>query len=429
MTNTSSFLNVVGIRYGVGKRIGEGSFGTVFEGVNLLNQHHVAIKFESHKSNTPQLPNEYRAYKALVGCPGIPNAYYFGREGLHNMLVIDLLSPSLEDLFQQCKRRFTIKTVVMIAKQMLSRIQTIHEKNLIHRDIKPDNFLVGRFNTKSANTIHIVDFGMAKQYYNPKTKQHIPYKERKSITGTARYMSINTHFRREQSRRDDLEALGHVIMYFLRGSLPWQGLKAAANEQKYDNIGKMKQTTPIEDLCNGFPLEFSKYLIYVRNLDFEDTPDYDYLRGLFTQALISVGGFEDGEYDWMKPNNQIGWKAMGINPVVPQMPHFNVRQNSPTAVVIRNQSNLTHLPAEHYRLIESLTNPGVTQPVLRRNWGQAVMSQAQFQYSQSSLGQNQYYATHSHDTNAEPSQQQRGPKAEDFMQKFTNTLCCSWSRR
>lgn len=302
----SSSSNVVGVHYRVGKKIGEGSFGVIFEGTNLLNNQQVAIKFEPRKSDAPQLRDEYRTYKILVGCPGIPNVYYFGQEGLHNILVIDLLGPSLEDLFDRCGRRFSIKTVVMVAKQMLSRVQTIHEKNLIYRDIKPDNFLVGRPKTKASNVIHVVDFGMAKQYRDPKTKQHIPYRERKSLSGTARYMSINTHLGREQSRRDDLEALGHVFMYFLRGGLPWQGLKAATNKQKYEKIGEKKQTTVIKDLCEGFPEEFSKYLTYVRNLGFEDTPDYDYLRDLFTQALHSVGEVEDGEYDWDKVSSESG---------------------------------------------------------------------------------------------------------------------------
>ncbi|KAK6433990.1 Palmitoylated plasma membrane-bound casein kinase [Oleoguttula sp. CCFEE 5521] len=309
----SSSSNVVGVHYRVGKKIGEGSFGVIFEGTNLLNNTQVAIKFEPRKSDAPQLRDEYRTYKILVGCPGIPNVYYFGQEGLHNILVIDLLGPSLEDLFDHCNRRFSTKTVVMVAKQMLSRVQTIHEKNLIYRDIKPDNFLIGRPNSKSQNVIHVVDFGMAKQYRDPKTKQHIPYRERKSLSGTARYMSINTHLGREQSRRDDLEALGHVFMYFLRGGLPWQGLKAATNKQKYEKIGEKKQTTPIKDLCETFPEEFNKYLSYVRNLGFEDTPDYDYLRDLFTQALKTTGEVEDGEYDWMKLNNGKGWDVPRSN--------------------------------------------------------------------------------------------------------------------
>ncbi|KAI5294991.1 casein kinase I [Ascosphaera acerosa] len=287
----SSSSNVVGVHYRVGKKIGEGSFGVIFEGTNLLNSQQVAIKFmvanisltpdmqEPRKSEAPQLRDEYRTYKILVGS-GIPNVYYFGQEGLHNILVIDLLGPSLEDLFDHCNRRFSIKTTVMVAKQMvcplpqlpaceagrhilwqlpftflrsrnLSRVQTIHEKNLIYRDIKPDNFLIGRPGTKAASVIHVVDFGMAKQYRDPKTKQHIPYRERKSLSGTARYMSINTHLGREQSRRDDLEALGHVFMYFLRGGLPWQGLKAATNKQKYEKIGEKKQTTPWRPGCRG----------------------------------------------------------------------------------------------------------------------------------------------------------------------------------
>ncbi|KZT56401.1 kinase-like protein [Calocera cornea HHB12733] len=304
--------NVVGVHYRVGKKIGEGSFGVIFEGTNLLNNQTVAIKFEPRKSDAPQLRDEYRSYRILAGCVGIPQVYHFGQEGLHNILVIDLLGPSLEDLFDMCARKFSIKTVCMTAKQMISRVQTIHDKNLIYRDIKPDNFLIGRPGTKAASIIHVVDFGMAKQYRDPKTKQHIPYRERKSLSGTARYMSINTHLGREQSRRDDLEALGHVFMYFLRGGLPWQGLKAATNKQKYEKIGEKKQTTPIKELCEGFPEEFGIYLNYVRKLGFEENPDYDFLRELFTKVLKNLGEQEDGVYDWMLLNGGKGWEASAV---------------------------------------------------------------------------------------------------------------------
>jgi casein kinase 1 len=155
----------------------------------------------------------------------------------------------------------------------------------------------------------MVDFGMAKQYRDPKTKQHIPYRERKSLSGTARYMSINTHLGREQSRRDDLESLGHVFMYFLRGSLPWQGLKAATHKQKYEKIGEKKQTTPIKELCDGYPEEFAIYLNYVRKLGFEETPDYDFLRDLFSKVLKNQGEVEDGVFDWMLLNDGRGWEA------------------------------------------------------------------------------------------------------------------------
>ncbi|ORX36290.1 casein kinase I [Kockovaella imperatae] len=308
-SHSSSSSNIVGVHYKVGKKIGEGSFGVIFEGTNLLNSQTVAIKFEPRKSDAPQLRDEYRSYKILSGCVGIPQVYYFGQEGLHNILVIDLLGPSLEDLFDMCGRKFSVKTCCMTARQMLSRVQTIHEKNLIYRDIKPDNFLIGRPGTKGATTVHVVDFGMAKQYRDPKTKQHIPYRERKSLSGTARYMSINTHLGREQSRRDDLEALGHVFFYFLRGGLPWQGLKAATNKQKYEKIGEKKQTTPIPELVDGYPQEFAIYLNYVRKLTFDETPDYDFLRELFLTAMKNNGDEDDQVYDWQLLNNGKGWET------------------------------------------------------------------------------------------------------------------------
>jgi len=331
-SHQSSTANLVGVHYRVGKKIGEGSFGVIFEGTNLLNSQTVAIKFEPRKAEAPQLRDECRSYRILAGCTGIPQIYHFGQEGLHNILVIDLLGPSLEDLFDMCNRKFSVKTVCMAAKQMLTRAQTIHEKNLIYRDIKPDNFLVGRPGTKGSNVIHVVDFGMAKQYRDPKSKQHIPYRERKSLSGTARYMSINTHLGREQSRRDDLEALGHVFMYFLRGSLPWQGLKAATNKQKYEKIGEKKQTTPIKELCEGYPEEFGIYLNYVRKLGFEETPDYDFLRELFTKVIRNNGDVEDDVFDWNLLNDGKGWEASvsqhqpQIQPRVPQDPGYGDRR-------------------------------------------------------------------------------------------------------
>ncbi|CCM04241.1 uncharacterized protein FIBRA_06408 [Fibroporia radiculosa] len=300
---------IVGTHYRVGKKIGEGSFGVVFEGTNVLSNLPVAIKFEPRKAEAPQLRDEYRSYRTLHGTPGVPQVHYFGQEGLHNVLVIDLLGPNLEDLFDMCGRKFTIKTVCMAAKQMVTRVQAIHEKSLIYRDIKPDNFLIGVPGSKTANTIHIIDFGMAKHYRDPRTKVHIPYRERKSLSGTARYMSINTHLGREQSRRDDLESLGHVFMYFLRGGLPWQGLRAATNKQKYEKIGEKKQTTPIDELCEGFPEEFAIYMNYVRKLGFEETPDYDFLRELFSKVLKTLGEPEDGVFDWMLLNGGKGWEA------------------------------------------------------------------------------------------------------------------------
>lgn len=307
--NTSSNNSVVGLHYKIGKKIGEGSFGVLFEGSNIINGVAVAIKFEPRKTEAPQLRDEYRTYKHLQGCDGIPNAYYFGQEGLHSILVIDLLGPSLEDLFDWCGRRFSVKTVVQVAIQMLNLIEDVHRHDLIYRDIKPDNFLIGRQGYPDENKVHLIDFGMAKQYRDPRTKQHIPYREKKSLSGTARYMSINTHLGREQLRRDDLEALGHVFFYFLRGQLPWQGLKAPTNKQKYEKIGDKKRTTSSNVLCEGLPKQFAEYLDSVRSLPFEAEPAYEEYRMLLLSVLDDQGTSADGDFDWMHLNGGKGWDS------------------------------------------------------------------------------------------------------------------------
>uniref|UniRef100_A0A3B3RC28 non-specific serine/threonine protein kinase n=1 Tax=Paramormyrops kingsleyae TaxID=1676925 RepID=A0A3B3RC28_9TELE len=286
----------VGNKYRLGRKIGSGSFGDIYLGTNIATGEEVAIKLECVKTKHPQLHIESKFYKMMQGGVGIPSIKWCGAEGDYNVMVMELLGPSLEDLFNFCSRKFSLKTVLLLADQMISRIEYIHSKNFIHRDVKPDNFLMGL--GKKGNLVYIIDFGLAKKYRDARTHQHIPYRENKNLTGTARYASINTHLGIEQSRRDDLESLGYVLMYFNLGSLPWQGLKAATKRQKYERISEKKMSTPIEVLCKGYPSEFSTYLNFCRSLRFDDKPDYSYLRQLFRNLFHRQGFSYDYVFDW-----------------------------------------------------------------------------------------------------------------------------------
>ncbi|KAI3707727.1 hypothetical protein L6452_26356 [Arctium lappa] len=302
--------HVIGGKFKLGRKIGSGSFGELYLGVNVQSGEEVAVKLESIKTKHPQLHYESKLYMLLQGGTGVPHLKWFGVEGEYNAMVIDLLGPSLEDLFNYCNRKLTLKTVLMLADQLINRVEYMHSRGFLHRDIKPDNFLMGL--GRKANQVYIIDYGLAKKYRDLQTHKHIPYRENKNLTGTARYASVNTHLGVEQSRRDDLESLGYVLMYFLRGSLPWQGLKAGTKKQKYDKISEKKMLTPIEGLCKSYPSEFISYFHYCRSLRFDDKPDYSYLKRLFRDLFIREGYQFDYVFDWtILKYPQIGSSSRG----------------------------------------------------------------------------------------------------------------------
>lgn len=280
------------------RRIGRGSFGEIYSGEDITTGNPVAVKLEPAKTRSPQLRIESRIYQFLEGGVGIPQMHYYGLEptGRYNAMVIDLLGLSLEDLKTKFRKPFSVKTVLMLADQMLACMEFVHKKHFVHRDIKPDNFMVGV--NSHQNQVYVIDFGLSKRFEDPNTLKHISFTQHKSLTGTARYASINAMKGCEQGRRDDMESLAYVWLYLLRGALPWQGLPARSEKEKMDKILHVKETTRIDILCGGFPEEFGIFLREARALEFKEEPPYARWRAMFRELFIRLGYEYDYEFDW-----------------------------------------------------------------------------------------------------------------------------------
>ena len=312
--NDKFILNGV---YRIIKMVGCGAFGEIHLAYDVNMKALRAIKFEMANHKNPQLKHEYSVLEQLnkhdsqpnniVGSDtftGVPKVYYFDRlEHKYNFMVMEFLGPSLGDLFQLKERNFGMETVLMLTIQILTRIEYIHEKGFLHRDIKPENFVIG-LNDKS-NLVYLIDYGLSKRYKDKNSGQHIPYRENKQLVGTVRYASINAHLGIEQSRRDDLEGIGYVLVYFYLGRLPWQN-KTDKGKPLTQKITEKKLTTPPELLCKKMPREFSYYFHYCKNLKFEDRPDYNSLKGMFAELLSSrmkINNIKELVYDWFDEEN------------------------------------------------------------------------------------------------------------------------------
>ena len=280
-------------KYTLIKKLGEGSFGSIYSAKSQKNWY--AIKLENKNRGQNLLENEAYIMSYLHG-KRIPIIKSFGYSGDYNVLVMELMGKSLEEIFENLPiKKMTVNCVGKLGLQMVEILEYIHNKHIIHRDIKPDNFVMGK--GEKSKYLYLLDFGLAKKYRSSTTLKHYPIIKKKNLTGTARYASINALNGLTQSRRDDLEAVGYVLLYFLRGKLPWQGLHVKKKEDRYHKIMEIKmETTPFQ-LCKGFPKEFEKYVEYTRNLEFEQDPDYDFLKNLFNNILKEDKNSENG-YDW-----------------------------------------------------------------------------------------------------------------------------------
>ncbi|EFP79961.2 hypothetical protein PGT21_030503 [Puccinia graminis f. sp. tritici] len=276
------------------KRIGNGAFGEIYLGIDLQTNQEVAIKVESIETKDPQLRNEAKIYSIMKGAIGFSSLRWIGIGSRYTALVMDLLGCSL-DRQLSARGTFSLKTVLMLADQMIVRLEQLHSAGFVHRDIKPGNFVMGR--GSRSHIVHLIDFGLSCRYRGD-DHQHIPYKEGQPLVGTACYSSICTHLGIQQSRRDDLESLCYMLISFLTGSLPWLGIRAESKLEKHQIMAERKIRTPLEKLCQGLPHEFACFLNYTRQLRYKDRPDYEHIRRMFKSLFLRKGYRMDLVFDW-----------------------------------------------------------------------------------------------------------------------------------
>ena len=284
-------------KYRLVEKLGEGTFGMIFkcESTDGL----CAFKFEKKRNGRRSLLRTESEVMIELKGYGIPNIILYIEQGDYNIMIMELLGKSLESLVKQFNdEKFSLKTVCMLAIEILKILKKVHEKHYIHRDIKPDNFAIGY---SDQSKLYLIDFGLAKQYRSEKTLQQKPMQKNKRLTGTARYASINALRGYDQSRRDDLESVGYVVAYLLRGNLPWQGIIVKTKEEKYAKILYRKQNVTSEQLFYGFPNELVTFIDYCKNLGYEEEPNYEYMTNLFKDIITKQLKEDiDYKYDWLQ---------------------------------------------------------------------------------------------------------------------------------
>lgn len=264
-------MTLIGNKYKLLEKIGEGSFGSIYKGENIRTKELVAIKIEPISNNTKLLKNESIIYQFLINTEGMPNVKWFGKDSCNYYMVINLLGESLQSLKER-KGTFSLKLVLQIGIQIINLLRKLHNKGLVHRDIKPDNFLLG-LNNKNKQ-IYIIDFGFCKTFIN--NDKHIEMKKTNNIIGTTNFASVNAHEFNELSRRDDLESLGYMLIYFYLGELIW---KDYSNNEM---IRVMKNNIMNDE---SIPKIILKYFLIIKDLSFKEKPNYDLLINMFKNEV------------------------------------------------------------------------------------------------------------------------------------------------
>lgn len=298
--SSEDHTNLLVNRFRKGCKVGTGSFGDVYKGVDTVAKTHVAIKIEIRESKTFIRELEVIKHLQLMDSNvGIPKLFYDGAKTPINgcrFFVMELLGRNLSDLQKICGGTFSVTTVCMIASQIIARFEELHEQGIVHRDVKPQNFLIGK--TQQDKKIYVCDFGLSGRYID-ENGNHIPFQTGLKPIGTARYASMRVHRGYERSRRDDFEALSYMLVYLLVGVLPWQGLKLKDRVHKWKIILAKKKETTIEELSDGCPECFQDFVIYTRTMRFNQRPKYGYWRKQFIDTLNHYSN-SPFSYDWQR---------------------------------------------------------------------------------------------------------------------------------
>ena len=295
------------------EQIGQGSYSTIYEGMNIETNERVAIKLESRNNSIENqlLQNEIFYLYKLRHCPGIVKLITTGRTKKYNILIETLLGSTLYSLFLDHNKNFTLKDICLISLQCISRLETVHNKGIIHCDIKPENFSIG---LREKRIIYLLDFGISKKYRSDRTKKHIQFSITKTMCGTARYASMNALSGLQLSRRDDLESLSYMILYFLTKKLPWQGITAKTLEKRYKKIYDKKAELEKWDKFKILPIQIQNFIKYCRNLGFSEDPNYKLMRSYFYD-LMKLNNFEDDKnFSWIIDKSIIGSKIPELFP-------------------------------------------------------------------------------------------------------------------
>ena len=282
-------------KYMVFSQIGKGAFGNVFKGVNIETQEYVAIKFESQNVSKERLDKESQLYTFLKEKNKrtfIPNIYWYGSVHNYNVLIMTRLGPSFENLIRKYNYTIQLKSILLLTINFFKVLKEIHSLDIIHQDIKPDNFAIGR--NKLKKNIYIFDFGLSK------IKESDMNDKTNSLLGTVRYASIRAHEGYSLSYRDDFESLMYMIVYLYNRKLPWQGIQGKTKSEKNIKVLEMKKKIDLSQLCYRLPIEYQKIIHYSRNLEFNEKPKYDTLINIIEERLNGFGFDINDQYEWTK---------------------------------------------------------------------------------------------------------------------------------